>query len=133
MNDELLERLKKDLVFIEIMIDSYHEMVMSMQMLDSHGLDREDAPYINSTAKMIEEFGEQTKSDKLSSETKEEYDQIDWSQINRMKNKFTHNYQGIDVEMMYEIADVDMKRDVEILEDIRRDMLSRIEEIESRM
>lgn len=129
MNDELIERLKKDLVYIDVMIDSYYEMIESMKMLEDHGIHRNDAPYINSTAKMIEEFGEQTKSDKLSIDTKREYDYIDWSSINRMKNKFTHNYQSIDVEMMYVIADEYMKRDVELLEEIKIDMMSRINEL----
>ncbi|QWB99567.1 DUF86 domain-containing protein [Mycoplasmatota bacterium] len=50
----------------------------------------------------LEQIGETAK--KLSKETKEEYFEINWSSIIGLRNMISHEYEGIRLEIIYEIA-----------------------------
>ena len=50
----------------------------------------------------LEQIGETAK--KLTKETKEEYSDINWPSIIGLRNMISHEYEGIRLEIIYEIA-----------------------------
>lgn len=50
----------------------------------------------------LEQIGETTK--KLSKERKKEYSEINWPSIIGLRNMLSHEYEGIRLEIIYEIA-----------------------------
>jgi uncharacterized protein with HEPN domain len=59
----------------------------------------------------LEQIGETTK--KLSMEIKEKYSEINWPSIIGLRNMISHEYEGIRLEIIYEIA----TRNIDVLKE----------------
>ena len=62
--------------------------------------------------------------DRLSDQTKEKYNDIDWSKIKGVRNLIAHDYFGVDAEEIWQIAKSHMKK-------LRRDILGILDDMTS--
>ncbi len=62
----------------------------------------------------IEIIGEATKS--LSNEYKKKNDNIQWKEMAGMRDKLIHHYMGVDIEVVWETINIDLKELQKMLE-----------------
>jgi len=62
---------------------------------------------LNASLTLLANIGENVS--KISDNLKQQYQNIDWQQIKNFRNKIVHNYLGIDLAIVYEIIDNDLK------------------------
>lgn len=124
--EHLLERLLDDLSKIEIMI-TYGELVLDNdRQLKSLNVDRSEKLYESAIAKPIDVTGEQLSMDKLSIETRQEYDFIDWSRIRNIRNFLCHTYEDVEFDYVYNWIDCYLQHIIDDLYSIKYDIERRI-------
>ena len=62
---------------------------------------------LNASLTLLSNIGENVS--KISINLKEEYPNIEWQQIKDFRNRITHNYEGVDLKLVYEIITNDLK------------------------
>jgi len=75
-----------------------------------------DSKTFDAVVRNIEIIGEATKN--ISNEFREKYKDIEWKEIARTRDKFIHFYFGIDKEVVWDIASIDVPRLLEKLKTI---------------
>jgi len=86
---------------------------------------------LNAIITLLTNIGENVS--KISINLKQEYSNIEWQQIKDFRNRITHNYEGIDLKLVYEIITNDLKVLKQEIEEIIRERIKQkifdIEEI----
>ena len=72
------------------------------------------------------QIGESCSAAKLPDKTCEEYDHIDWGQINGFRNIAYHQYDGVDYDIVWMIVD-------DLLEDLSEDLSEVSEDLSNRI
>jgi len=62
---------------------------------------------LNASLTLLANIGENV--GKISEELKQEYQGIEWQSIKDFRNKIVHNYEGIDIEIVFEIITQDLR------------------------
>ncbi len=62
---------------------------------------------LNASLTLLANIGENV--GKISEELKQEYQDIEWQSIKDFRNKIVHNYEGIDIEIVFEIITEDLR------------------------
>ena len=62
---------------------------------------------LNASLTLLANIGENV--GKISEELKQEYQGIEWQSIKDFRNKIVHNYEGIDIEIVFEIITEDLR------------------------
>lgn len=128
-NDELLERLIKSKETIETMIIHAETALEHDRRFKSINFDRDDAAYRDAVLMQLGQVGEACSYAKLPDETAEEYDHIDWRQINGFRNHAYHEYEKLDYDLAWYIVDELLETLVTDLLDIVDDLNYRIDEL----
>jgi uncharacterized protein with HEPN domain len=61
----------------------------------------------------LEQIGESAK--KVSNEAKERYSQVTWRRIIGLRNMISHEYEGVNLDIIYEIAKIDIPELLDVL------------------
>lgn len=128
-NDELLERLIKSKETIETMIIHAETALEHDCRFKSINFDRDDAAYRDAVLMQLGQVGEACSYAKLPDETANEYDHIDWRQINGFRNHAYHEYEKLDYDLAWYIVDELLETLVTDLLDIVDDLNYRIDEL----
>ena len=128
-NDELLERLIKSKETIETMIIHAETALEHDRRFKSINFDRDDAAYRDAVLMQLGQVGEACSYAKLPDETANEYDHIDWRQINGFRNHAYHEYEKLDYDLAWYIVDALLEKLVEDLSEIANDLDHRIDEL----
>lgn len=128
-NDELLERLIKSKETIETMIIHAETALEHDRRFKSINFDRDDAAYRDAVLMQLGQVGEACSYAKLPDETANEYDHIDWRQINGFRNHAYHEYEKLDYDLAWYIVDELLETLVTDLLDIVDDLNYRIDEL----
>ena len=129
INDELLERLIKSKETIETMIIHAETALEHDRRFKSINFDRDDAAYRDAVLMQLGQVGEACSYAKLPDETANEYDHIDWRQINGFRNHAYHEYEKLDYDLAWYIVDELLETLVTDLLDIVDDLNYRIDEL----
>lgn len=125
-NDELLERLIKSKETIETMIIHAETALEHDRRFKSINFDRDDAAYRDAVLMQLGQVGEACSYAKLPDETANEYDHIDWRQINGFRNHAYHEYEKLDYDLAWYIVD-------ELLETLVTDLLDIVDDLNYRI
>lgn len=128
-NDELLERLIKSKETIDTMIIHAETALEHDRRFKSINFDRDDAAYRDAVLMQLGQVGEACSYAKLPDETANEYDHIDWRQINGFRNHAYHEYEKLDYDLAWYIVDELLETLVTDLLDIVDDLNYRIDEL----
>ena len=128
-NDELLERLIKSKETIETMIIHAETALEHDHYFKSLNVDRDVAAYRDAVLMQLGQVGEACSYAKLPDDTAEEYDHIDWRQINAFRNLAYHEYEKLDFDLAWYIVDALLEKLVEDLSEIANDLDHRIDEL----
>lgn len=100
------------------------DILLAMQRVQEYitGLDlpefKHDYKTVDAVVRNFEIIGEATKN--LPKEIKDKYPHVPWEEMYRLRNKITHEYFGIDHEIIWEIATKDLPRNQSDIEAILR-------------
>lgn len=125
--NSLIDVLINDEESIELMVFAAQDALESDRHLESVGIGREEKVRINAVAMSIGQIGENCSRSKLSEETCQYYDHIDWKRINAFRNIVYHKYEDLDEEKMFEIVDNLLEDLIEDLTEVRIDLQRRID------
>lgn len=125
-NDELLERLIKSKETIETMIIHAETALEHDRRFKSINFDRDDAAYRDAVLMQLGQVGEACSYAKLPDETANEYDHIDWRQINGFRNHSYHEYEKLDYDLAWRIVDELLENLITDLLDVAKDLNHRI-------
>ena len=125
-NDELLECLIKSKETIETMIIHAETALEHDRRFKSINFDRDDAAYRDAVLMQLGQVGEACSYAKLPDETANEYDHIDWRQINGFRNHAYHEYEKLDYDLAWYIVD-------ELLETLVTDLLDIVDDLNYRI
>ena len=125
-NDELLECLIKSKETIETMIIHAETALEHDRRFKSINFDRDDAAYRDAVLMQLGQVGEACSYAKLPDETANEYDHIDWRQINGFRNHAYHEYEKLDYDLAWYIVD-------ELLETLVTDLLDIVDDLNDRI
>lgn len=128
-NDELIARLIKSKETIETMIIHAETALEHDRRFKSINFDRDDAAYRDAVLMQLGQVGEACSYAKLPDETANEYDHIDWRQINGFRNHAYHEYEKLDYDLAWYIVDELLETLVTDLLDIVDDLNYRIDEL----
>lgn len=128
-NDELIERLIRSKETIETMIIHAETALEHDRRFKSINFDRDDAAYRDAVLMQLGQVGEACSYAKLPDDTAEEYDHIDWRQINGFRNHAYHEYEKLDYDLAWYIVDELLETLVTDLLDIVDDLNYRIDEL----
>lgn len=109
---------KKDaLIFIEHILGSINKIENFMKDVSESDF-RDNEEKQSAVIKQIEIIGEATKN--LPESFREKYSDVHWSDIVKTRDKFTHHYFGIDLDIVWDIVKINLpelkKQMQEILE-----------------
>lgn len=125
-NDELIECLIQSKETIETMIIHAETALEHDRRFKSINFDRDDAAYRDAVLMQLGQVGEACSYAKLPDETANEYDHIDWRQINGFRNHAYHEYEKLDFDLAWSIVD-------ELLEPLITDLLDVSKELDLRI
>ena len=97
-------KLKKERSYTLYLEDILHFINLIMDYIGNYTYDefRSDSKTIDAVIRNFEIIGEA--SNKVPSEVKKKYPNIPWSEMYLLRNKVTHEYFGIDYEIIWDIA-----------------------------
>ena len=87
--------------FLEDMIQSMERIVEYIQGYELHDF-RKDFRTVDAVIRNFEVIGEASKN--IPQEIKIKYQDVPWEEMYRLRNKITHEYFGIDYEIIWDIA-----------------------------
>lgn len=128
-NDELLERLIKSKQTLETMIIHAETALEHDLYFKSLNVDRDVAAYRDAVLMQLGQVGEACSYAKLPDATAEEYDHIDWRQINGFRNHAYHEYEKLDFDLAWYIVDELLENLITDLLDVTKDLDHRICEL----
>jgi uncharacterized protein with HEPN domain len=105
------------------------DIVLSMERVREYiaGLDfiafKQDYKTVDAVIRNFEIIGEASKS--LPDEFKKKYSQIPWEEMYRLRNRISHEYFGIDYEIIWDIISVHLPenhKDLKIILEIERNI-----------
>ena len=128
-NDELIERLIKSKETIETMIIHAETALEHDHYFKSLNVDRDVSAYRDAVLMQLGQVGEACSYAKLPDETADEYDYIDWRQINGFRNHAYHEYEKLDFDLAWHIVDELLENLIEDLLDVAKDLDRRICEL----
>jgi len=79
----------------------------------------ENLEKVYAVAKAIENIGEAVKN--IPKEITNQYPQIPWSEIAKMRDILTHHYFGVDDKIIWDTLDEDFDKFIEVINDIQKD------------
>ena len=92
----------KDNQYIERLIKYCDKIIEYMKPVNSFNEFISKPEKVDAVILNLEQIGETAK--KLSKEIKEKYSEINWPSIIGLRNMISHEYEGISLEIIYEIA-----------------------------
>ncbi|WP_299291740.1 DUF86 domain-containing protein [uncultured Mucilaginibacter sp.] len=98
------------------------DIVLSMQRVQEYisGLDFQhfkwDYKTVDAVIRNFEIIGEASKN--LPKVIKEKYDYVPWEEMYRLRNRISHEYFGIDYEIIWEIATIQLRINYEEISEI---------------
>ena len=128
-NDELIERLIKSKETIETMIIHAETVLEHDHYFKSLNVDRDVSAYRDAVLMQLGQVGEACSYDKLPIETANEYDHIDWRQINAFRNLAYSQFHNLTLDLAWYIVDELLETLVTDLLDIVDDLNYRIDEL----
>lgn len=128
-NDELIERLIKSKEAVDTMIIHAETALEHDHYFKSLNVDRDVAAYRDAVLMQLGQVGEACSLSKFPDDTANEYDHIDWRQINAFRNHAYHEYERLDFDLAWRIVDELLEPLVEDLLDVTKDLDHRICEI----
>jgi len=96
--------LTKPRHYILYLEDIQISMLRIQEYLSNHNFDsfKEDYKTVDAVIRNFEIIGEATKN--LPKEVKERYPKIPWTEMYRLRNRISHEYFGIDYQIIWRIA-----------------------------
>ena len=104
------------------------DIILSMERVQEYITDLDfqkfkwDYKTVDAVIRNFEIIGEATKN--LPSELKEKYPNIPWEEMYRLRNRISHEYFGVDYEIIWDIATkhlpTNYKDVIEVLEDLKQ-------------
>ena len=89
-------------------------------------MDREALSYSDAVLMQLGQIGEACSASKLPDATCDEYDHIDWGQINGFRNIAYHQYDEVDYDIVWMIVDDLLEDLIKDLSEVSEDLLNRI-------
>lgn len=129
-NDEELERLVRSKDTIEDMIIHSRTALEHDEYFKSMHVDRDVPAYSDAVLMQLSQIGEACSAAKLPDETCEEYDHIDWGQINGFRNIACHQYDEVDYDIVWMIVDNLLEGLIDDLIEVSEDLSNRISMLE---
>lgn len=125
-NDEELERLVRSKRTIDDMILHAQIALEHDECFKAMNIDREALRYSDAVLMQLGQIGEACSASKLPDETCDEYEHIDWGQINGFRNIAYHQYDEVDYDIVWMIVDDLLEDLIKDLSEISEDLLNRI-------
>lgn len=129
-NDEELERLTRSKDAVDTMILRAQMALEHEEYFRSLDVDRDVPAYLDAVLMQLGQIGEACSASKLPAETRDEYDHIDWRQINGFRNVAYHQYEEVDYDTAWMIVDDLLEGLIEDLIEISEDLSNRISMLE---
>ncbi|SJZ88260.1 Uncharacterized conserved protein, contains HEPN domain [Pilibacter termitis] len=121
------ERLEKDLFHIELMLERLYRIGEYTKRFSALGLDLRDEMVLDDLAFQLIQAGEQVANNKLSEETKERYDFVDWRALKQLRNFNAHAYELSNADLLIRTIERKVPNYIKELEDVRRGLLREID------
>lgn len=102
------------------------DMVLSMERVNEYitGLDfqhfKRDYKTVDAVIRNFEIIGEATKN--LPKDIKDNYPEIPWEEMYRLRNRISHEYFGIDHEIIWDIATRHLPKNLEDVKSVLNDL-----------
>lgn len=125
-NDEELERLVRSKDTIEDMIIHSQTALEHDEYFKSKNVDRDVQVYSDAVLMQLGQIGEACSASKLPDETCDEYEHIDWGQINGFRNIAYHQYDEVNYDIVWMIVDDLLEDLIKDLSEVSEDLLNRI-------
>lgn len=125
-NDEELERLVRSKDTIEDMIIHSQTALEHDEYFKSKNVDRDVPVYSDAVLMQLGQIGEACSASKLPDETCDEYEHIDWGQINGFRNIAYHQYDEVNYDIVWMIVDNLLKGLIDDLSEVSEDLSTRI-------
>ena len=125
-NDEELERLIRSKRSVDDMILHAQRALEHDECFKAINVDRDSIRYSDAVLMQLGQIGEACSVAKLPDKTCEEYDHIDWGQINGFRNIAYHQYDEVDYDIVWMIVD-------DLLEDLIGDLSEVSEDLSNRI
>lgn len=103
----------KDKIYIERIILYASKIMRYLKEVESVDLFKENDEKIDAVLLNLEQIGETAK--KLSDEVKKLYKDIEWNKIIGLRNLISHEYEGVDVTLIYNVAVTNIPMFLEML------------------
>lgn len=129
-NDEELERLIRSKDAVDTMILRAQMALEHEEYFRSLNVDRDVPAYLDAVLMQLGQIGEACSASKLPAETRDEYDCIDWRQINGFRNVAYHQYEEVDYDVVWMIVDDLLEGLIEDLIEVSEDLSNRISMLE---
>ena len=128
-----LERIEEDLYWLSLMIKFTEKVLLAQEEIKSLE-DSKISGLLSLTlqdgiASNLAHVGEQLDPSKLSKETQQEFDYVEWSDIKRFRDKHNHWYQDIEHDLVDEIIEESLPELYYQLLEIRQILESRLSEM----
>lgn len=92
----------KDKIYIERIILYASKIMRYLEEVESVDFFKENDEKIDAVLLNLEQIGETAK--KLSDDVKKLYKDIEWNKIIGLRNLISHEYEGVDVTIIYNVA-----------------------------
>lgn len=125
-NDEELERLVRSKRTIDDMILHAQIALEHDECFKAMNIDREALRYSDAVLMQLGQIGEACSASKLPDETCDEYEHIDWGQINGFRNIAYHQYDEVNYDIVWMIVDNLLKGLIDDLSEVSEDLSTRI-------
>jgi hypothetical protein len=125
-NDEELERLVRSKRTIDDMILHAQIALEHDECFKAMNIDREALRYSDAVLMQLGQIGEACSASKLPDETCDEYEHIDWGQINGFRNIAYHQYDEVNYDIVWMIVDDLLEDLIKDLSEVSEDLLNRI-------
>lgn len=89
-------------------------------------IDREALRYSDAVLMQLGQIGEACSASKLPDKTCDEYEHIDWGQINGFRNIAYHQYDEVNYDIVWMIVDDLLEDLIKDLSEVSEDLLNRI-------
>lgn len=129
-NDEELERLTRSKNAVDTMILRAQMALEHEEYFRSLNVDRDVPAYLDAVLTQLGQIGEACSASKLPAETLDEYDLINWRQINGFRNVAYHQYEEVDYDTVWIIVDDLLEGLIEDLIEVSEDLSNRISMLE---
>lgn len=128
-----IERIEEDLYWLSLMIRFTEKVLLAKEEMKSIEESKiSGLLYLtlqDGIASNLAHIGEQLDPSKLSNETQQEFDYVEWSDIKRFRDKHNHWYQDIEHDLVDEIIEESLSELYVQLLEIKEILESRLSEM----